>query len=58
MDIPTSCILIIIFFDGALEYGGGSKFWSYVGQNAEPLCAEFCNFVQCHTVVNYLYCYC
>jgi hypothetical protein len=26
MDIPTSFIWIIIFFDGAFEYGGGSKF--------------------------------
>jgi hypothetical protein len=25
MDIPTSCIRTIVFFDGALEYGGISK---------------------------------
>jgi hypothetical protein len=26
--------------------------------NTEPLCVEFCNFVQCHIFVSYLYCYC
>jgi hypothetical protein len=30
------------------------KFWGYVVINAEQLCAEFCNFVQCHIFVNYL----
>jgi len=30
------------------------KFLGYVGTNAEQLCAEFCNFVQCHAFVNYL----
>jgi len=37
MDIPTSFIWIIIFFDGDFEYGGGSTFWGYVGTNAGPL---------------------
>jgi hypothetical protein len=53
MGIPTSSILIIISFDGAFEYGGGSKLWVYVGTKAEPLCVEFCNIVQWHTFVNY-----
>jgi hypothetical protein len=55
MGIPTSTsfILIIISFDGAFEYGGGSKLWVYVGTKAEPLCVEFCNIVQWHTFVNY-----
>jgi hypothetical protein len=30
MDIPTSFIWVI-FFDGDFEYGGGSKFWCYIG---------------------------
>jgi hypothetical protein len=33
------------FLDGAFEYGGSFKFRGYVGTNAEPLCVEFCNFV-------------
>jgi hypothetical protein len=37
MNIPTSFIWIIIFLDRAFEYGGSSKFWGYVGTNAEPL---------------------
>jgi hypothetical protein len=44
MDIPTTFIWIVIFFDGAFEYGGRSKFWGYIGPNAEPLCVEFCTF--------------
>jgi hypothetical protein len=34
------------FFVCALEYGGGSNFWCYVGTNAELVCVEFYNFVQ------------
>jgi hypothetical protein len=29
VDTLTSVILIVIFFDGAYEYGGGSKFLDY-----------------------------
>jgi hypothetical protein len=58
MDIPTSYIWIIIFFDRAFEYGGGSKFWGYVGTKAESLCVEFYSFVQCRTFVKYLSCHC
>jgi hypothetical protein len=54
MDIPTSFIWIIIMFDTVFKYDDGEKFWGYVGINAEPLCIEFCNFVQCHIFVNYL----
>jgi hypothetical protein len=54
MNVPTSFIRTIIFFGGAFECGGGSKFWGYVGTNAEALCVEFCNFVHCHTFVNCL----
>jgi hypothetical protein len=57
-DIPTSFIWITIFIDGAFEYGGGSTFWGYVATNAEPLCVDFCNFVQFHTFVSYLNCCC
>jgi hypothetical protein len=37
--------------------GGGLEFSGYVGTNAEILYGEFCNFVQCHSFVNYLACY-
>jgi hypothetical protein len=58
MDMPTRFILIIIFFNRAFEYGGISKLWGYVGTNTKLLCAEFCNYVQCHIFVSYLSCYC
>jgi hypothetical protein len=45
---------IIIFFDGAFEYGGISKFLGYVGTNAELLGVEFCNFGQCYIFARYL----
>jgi hypothetical protein len=48
--LPTSFTWIIIFFDGAFEYGGISKCF----RNAELLCVEFCNFGQCHISVSYL----
>jgi hypothetical protein len=48
MDKPTSFIWIIIFFGGAFEYGGISKLSGYVLTKAKLLCAEFCNFLQCH----------
>jgi hypothetical protein len=54
--LPYSFIWIIIFLDGAFEYAGISRF--YVGTNAELLCVEFCNFVQCHILLGYLCCYC
>jgi hypothetical protein len=50
MDIPVSFIWIIILFDAVFKYGDGAKFWDYVVINAEQLCVEFCNFVQCHFV--------
>jgi hypothetical protein len=53
MDIHTSFIWIIIFFDGAFECGGDLTFWGYVGTNAEILFVEFCNFVPCHTFISY-----
>jgi hypothetical protein len=40
-------------YDAVFKYDDGAKFWG-VGINAEPLCVEFCNFVQCHVFVNYL----
>jgi hypothetical protein len=49
----TSLIWIVVFFDGTFEYGGGSKFWGYVWSNAELLCVEVCNFVQCNIFVSY-----
>jgi hypothetical protein len=54
MNIPISFIWIIILFDAVFKYGDGAKFWGYVRINAEVLCVEFCNFVQCHISVNYL----
>jgi hypothetical protein len=41
-------------FDAVFKYGDGAKFGVYVWINAERLCVEFCNFVQCHIFVNYL----
>jgi hypothetical protein len=59
MDITTSFIWIIALFDKAFNCADGVKFWGYVGTNAEPLCVEFSNFVQCHMAVNYLtFCLC
>jgi hypothetical protein len=54
MDILMSFIWIVIFFDGDFEYGSGSTFWSYVWTNAELLCVEFYNFVQCHMFISYI----
>jgi hypothetical protein len=54
MDIPTSYTWIIIFFDKAFKYGSGARCWGYVAINTEPLCVEFCNFVECHSFVNYI----
>jgi hypothetical protein len=54
MDIPTSFIWIVVLFDTVFKYGDGKKFWGYVVINAEQPCVEFCNFVQCHILVNYL----
>jgi hypothetical protein len=47
-------IWIIILFDAVFRYDDGAKFCGSVGINAEQLCVEFCNFVQCHIFVNYL----
>jgi hypothetical protein len=54
MDMPISFIWNIILFDAIFKYGDGAKFWSYVVINAEQLCVDLCNFVQCHILVNYL----
>jgi hypothetical protein len=53
IDICTSSIWITILFDEAFKCDG-AKFWRYVGTHAESLCLEFCNFVHCHILVNYL----
>jgi hypothetical protein len=37
----------VILFDKAFKYGDGAEFWGYVRTTSEPLCVEFCNFVQC-----------
>jgi hypothetical protein len=58
MDVPTSFVWTIIFFDGAFEYGGISKFWAYVGSNAELLCADLCNYGRCRVFVNCFILYC
>jgi hypothetical protein len=38
MEISASFTWITTVSDAPFEYGGGSKFWGYVGTNAEPLC--------------------
>jgi hypothetical protein len=55
MDLPTSLIWIVILFDEIFKQGDGAKYWAYVETNSEPLCVEFCNFVQCHTFVAYFF---
>jgi hypothetical protein len=57
MDIPTTFIWIIVFLDGAHEYGDFSKLCDSVGTNAVLLCVEFSNF-GCHISVGYLSSYC
>jgi hypothetical protein len=58
MDIHTSFSWSIIFFNEAFEYSGISKLRVYVGTNTELLCAELCNFVQCHIFASGLsYCF-
>jgi hypothetical protein len=47
VDVPTSFVWNIIFFNGAFQYGRDSNLWGYVGTNTEPLCLEFCNFKAC-----------
>jgi hypothetical protein len=47
------CIWTIILFGEAFKYGSDTKFWGYVGTNAEPLCVVFCSFVQCRVLVNF-----
>jgi hypothetical protein len=42
-------------FDEAFLYGDGAKFLD-VRTNAEQLCVELCNFVQCHIFIKYLTC--
>jgi hypothetical protein len=38
IDVPISFVLIVIFFDEAVKYGIGAKFWGHVGTNAKPPC--------------------
>jgi hypothetical protein len=54
MDIPTSFIRIVVLFDEACKYDNCAKFWGYGGASTEPLCVNFCNFMQHHMFVNYL----
>jgi hypothetical protein len=43
--------LIIVFFTEHLNMGVVRHF--EVGTNAESVCVEFCDFVRCHTFVNF-----
>jgi hypothetical protein len=45
MDISTSFIWVVGLFHKVSKYGDGGTCWGFDGTNAEPLCAEFCNFV-------------
>jgi hypothetical protein len=51
MAIATSFIWIIIFFDGAFEYGTGAKFEIMLEQT--PNCSVY-NSVKCHNFIYYL----
>jgi hypothetical protein len=35
-------------FDTIFKYGDGAIFSGYVGTNSEPLCVDFCIFLECH----------
>jgi hypothetical protein len=50
----TSRMYLQVLFDEACKHRDGGKLVGYVGTNIEPLCIEFCNFVQCCISVNYL----
>jgi hypothetical protein len=54
MGISTNFIWNIILFHEDFKYGDGANLWYYVETNTEPLCVEFCRFVQCQISVNYL----
>jgi hypothetical protein len=43
-----------LFCDETVKYNIGANISGYVGTNAEPLCVEFCNFMQRHVLVNYV----
>jgi hypothetical protein len=51
---PINIYLNIFFFEEAFKYGNSAKTWGDVRTNAEPLCVELCNFVQCYIFVNCL----
>jgi hypothetical protein len=53
MGMNTGFIWDIILLDEDFKYGDGTIFWGYVRTNTEPLCVEFCNFAQCHILMNY-----
>jgi hypothetical protein len=42
------------YFTKLFEFGDDTEFWVYVGTNAEPLRVEVCDFVQHHSIVNYV----
>jgi hypothetical protein len=46
-------ILIFILHDEAFKYADGANFLGYGGTDTEPLCVEFCNFVQCLVFSSY-----
>jgi hypothetical protein len=54
MDIPTSFILIFAFLTNFRIWLWSKFFLGYVGKDSDPLCIEFCNFVQCRKFVSYL----
>jgi hypothetical protein len=51
--VNTQVIFESLFSLTDLKYVNGMTFWDYVGINAEPVCVEFRNFVQCLTLVSY-----
>jgi hypothetical protein len=44
-----------LYYD-TIKYGNDVTFLGYFGTNAELLCIELCNFMQCHIFVNYSAC--
>jgi hypothetical protein len=49
--VSTTCFEYLILLCEGFKYGDGAKCWGYDGTDTEPVCVEFCNFLQCHILV-------
>jgi hypothetical protein len=53
IDHGQNFMSVISLFDEVYTHRNCAKFWAYVGNKAETLCAKLCHFVQSHTSVNH-----